>query len=286
MTGHRERGARRGGRAPDWCIGHRHTVRHGPRSSGLRPSSGSRAPSRASASCRRTRSPGTCSARSSPGAGPATSSCATGPGSTSTSARTRSTPRPSATTSASSSSHDRAGERILEGLLVDAERRLHEEGIAGRGLPVQEQHRLGRQLLRLPRELPGLPARRVRPAVGRPDPVPGHPADRGRRRQGAADPARRGVLPVPAGRPHLGGRLQRHHPVPADHQHPGRAARRRRAVPPAARHRRRLEHVRDHDAAQGRRDRPGAADDRGRRGRCATTRWRTRSGRSARSATT
>ena len=27
--------------------------------------------------------------------------------------------------------HDRAGERILEGLLVDAERRLHEEGIAG-----------------------------------------------------------------------------------------------------------------------------------------------------------
>ena len=28
-------------------------------------------------------------------------------------------------------SHDRAGERILEGLLIDAERRLHEEGIAG-----------------------------------------------------------------------------------------------------------------------------------------------------------
>ena len=27
--------------------------------------------------------------------------------------------------------HDRAGERILEGLLIDAERRLHEEGIAG-----------------------------------------------------------------------------------------------------------------------------------------------------------
>src|SRR5436190_2825688 len=27
--------------------------------------------------------------------------------------------------------HDRAGERILEGLMVDAERRLHEEGIAG-----------------------------------------------------------------------------------------------------------------------------------------------------------
>ena len=28
-------------------------------------------------------------------------------------------------------SHDRAGERILEGLLIDAERRLHEEGISG-----------------------------------------------------------------------------------------------------------------------------------------------------------
>ncbi len=57
--------------------------------------------------------------------------------------------------------HDKAGERILEGLLVEAERRLREEGIAGRHLPVQEQHRLGRQLLRLPRELPRRPARRI-----------------------------------------------------------------------------------------------------------------------------
>ena len=62
-----------------------------------------------------------------------------------------------------------------------------------RDLPVQEQHRLGRQLVRLPRELPGLPARRVRPAGRRPHPVPGHPAADLRRRQGAADPARRGV---------------------------------------------------------------------------------------------
>ena len=46
-----------------------------------------------------------------------------------------------------------------------------------RHLPVQEQHRLGRQLLRLPRELPGRPARRVLPARRRADPVPGHPAD-------------------------------------------------------------------------------------------------------------
>ena len=132
-----------------------------------------------------------------------------------------------------------------------------------RHLPVQEQHRLGRQLLRLPRELPGRPARRVRPAGRRPDPVPGHPADHLRRRQGAADPARRGVLRQPARRAHLGGRVVGDHPVPADHQHPRRAARRRRAVPAAARDRRRLEHERDHHAAQGRRDRPGAADDRG-----------------------
>ena len=55
--------------------------------------------------------------------------------------------------------HDKAGERILEGLVADAQRRLAEEGIQRRGLPVQEQHRLGRQLLRLPRELPGQPAR-------------------------------------------------------------------------------------------------------------------------------
>jgi len=51
--------------------------------------------------------------------------------------------------------HDKAGERILEGLLVDADRRLREEGIAGDIYLFQEQHRLGRQLLRLPRELPG-----------------------------------------------------------------------------------------------------------------------------------
>ena len=83
--------------------------------------------------------------------------------------------------------HDKAGERVLEGLLEDAEQRLHDEGIAGDDLPVQEQHRLGRQLLRLPRELPGQPLRRVQPAGRRADPVPGDPADRGRRRQGDAD---------------------------------------------------------------------------------------------------
>ena len=50
--------------------------------------------------------------------------------------------------------HDKAGERILEPLVDGAEARLREEGIRGDHLPVQEQHRLGWQLLRLPRELP------------------------------------------------------------------------------------------------------------------------------------
>ena len=130
--------------------------------------------------------------------------------------------------------HDKAGERVLEGLLVDAERRLARGGHRRRRLPVQEQHRLGRQLLRLPRELPGRPARGVRPARRHPDPVPRHPADHLRRRQGPADAARRDLLRQPAGRAHLGGRLQRHHAVTADHQHPRRAACRRRAVTAAS----------------------------------------------------
>ena len=55
----------------------------------------------------------------------------TAPGSTSTSAATPSTPPPSATRSTSLVAHDKAGERILEGLVADAEKRLHDEGIAG-----------------------------------------------------------------------------------------------------------------------------------------------------------
>ena len=149
--------------------------------------------------------------------------------------------------------HDKAGERILEGLLVDAERRLHEEGIAGdvylfknntdsagNSYGCHENYLVSRhgEFGRLADVLiPFLVTRQIDL----------------RRRQGAADPARRVVLPEPARRAHLGGRLQRHHPVAPDHQHPRRAARRRRALPPAARHRRRLEHERDHHDAQGRR---------------------------------
>ena len=140
-----------------------------------------------------------------------------------------------------------------------------------RRLPVQEQHRLGRQLLRLPRELPRRPARRVLPAGRRPHPVPRHPADHLRRRQGAADPARRRLLRQPAGRAHLGGRLSsattRSRPIINTRDEPHADAERYRRL-----------HVivgdsnmtRDDDAAQGRRDRPGAAHDRGRRRACAT----------------
>ena len=82
-----------------------------------------------------------------------------------------------------------------------------------RDLPVQEQHRLGRQLLRLPRELPGQPLRRVQPAGRRAHPVPGDPPDHRRRRQGDADPARGVVRRLAARRAHLGGRLQRRPPA-------------------------------------------------------------------------
>ena len=166
--------------------------------------------------------------------------------------------------------HDKAGERILEGLLVDADRRLREEGIAGDiYLFKNNTDSAGNSYGCHENYLVGT-ARRVRQAGRHPDPVPGHQADHLRRRQGAADAARRGLLRQPAGRAHLGRRLERDHPVPADHQHPRRAARRRGAVPAAARHRRRLQHVRDHDAAQGRRHRPGAAHGRGRASCCAT----------------
>ncbi len=120
------------------------------------------------------------------------------------------------------------------------------------GVPVQEQHRLGRQQLRVPRELPH-PARRRHGALRRgADPVLREPADLHRRRQGAAHRPGRVVLDRPAGRAHLGGRELGHHPQPADHQHPRRTARRCRALPAPPRHRRRLEHERVHDVRQGR----------------------------------
>ena len=136
-------------------------------------------------------------------------------------------------------------------------------------LPVQEQHRLGRQLLRLSRELPHQPARRPRPLRRGADPVPRQPSDLHRRRQGAADRPRCQLLDRPACRAHLGRCELGDHPQPADHQHPRRTARRCRALPPSARHRRRLQHERVHDVREGRCGRVHVADARGSQRRAA-----------------
>ncbi len=100
--------------------------------------------------------------------------------------------------------HDRAGERVLEDLLIDAEQRLADEGIGGGHLPVQEQHRLRRKLLRLPRELPHRARRRVLPDLRCAAAVPGHPPTDLRCGQGVADAQGGHLLPVPASRAHLG----------------------------------------------------------------------------------
>ena len=219
---------------------------------------------RASAGCRPTRSPATCSAGSSRGAASSNVFLRNGArlyldvGSPPRvrDARVRRRPR-ARRARQGGGAHPRGPARRRRAAAARG-------GHRRRRLPVQEQHRLGRQLLRLPRELPGRPARRVRPAGRRADPVPRHPADHLRRRQGAADAAGRGVLPSSQRAEHIWeGVSSATTRSPADHQHPRRAARRRRALPPAARHRRRLEHERDDHAAQGRQHRPGAADDRG-----------------------
>ena len=117
--------------------------------------------------------------------------------------------------------HDRAGERILEGLLVDAEKRLHDEGIAGEiylfknntdsagnSYGCHENYLVSRhgEFGRLADILiPFLVTRQLICGAG----------------QGAADAARRGLLPVPAGRAHLGGRLLGDHPVAARSSTPG-----------------------------------------------------------------
>ena len=149
--------------------------------------------------------------------------------------------------------HDKAGERILEGLLVDAERRLREEGIAGdvylfknntdsagNSYGCHENYLVGRhgEFTRLADVLiPFLVSRQIVCGAGKVLQTP-----------------RGAIYCVSQRAEHIWeGVSSAHHPVPADHQHPRRAARRRRALPPAARHRRRLEHERDHDAAQARR---------------------------------
>ena len=109
--------------------------------------------------------------------------------------------------------HDKAGERVLEGLLLDAEQRLHDEGIAGEiylfknntdsagnSYGCHENYLVGRagEFSRLADVLiPFLVTRQI--VV--------------RRRQDHPDPARCVVQRLAARRAHLGGRLQRDHPV-------------------------------------------------------------------------
>ena len=141
--------------------------------------------------------------------------------------------------------HDKAGERILEGLLVDAERRLREEGIAGdiylfknntdsagNSYGCHENYLVARhgEFGRLADILiPFLVTRQIICGAGKVLQTP-----------------RGAVYCVSQRAEHIWeGVSLGHHQVPADHQHPRRAARRRRALPPAARHRRRLEHERD-----------------------------------------
>ena len=111
--------------------------------------------------------------------------------------------------------HDKAGERILENLLVRGRaapaRRRHPR----RHLPVQEQHRLRGQQLRLPRELSHQPARRPLVVRRGAHPVPRVAPDLRRRGQGAADRPRRDVLHRAARRAHLGRRVVRDHRGPA-----------------------------------------------------------------------
>ena len=154
---------------------------------GSRPSSVSPAPSTASGASRPTRWPATCSAGSCRGGGRPTSSCATARASTSTSAR-----HPEYAT-AECDSLDPAG-RPRQGGRADprgpAARRRAPPGRRGhrrRHLPVQEQHRLRGQLLRLPRELPGRPLGGVLPHRRRAAAVPRDPPAHRRRREGAAD---------------------------------------------------------------------------------------------------
>ena len=104
--------------------------------------------------------------------------------------------------------HDKAGERVLEGLLLDAEQRLHDEGIAGEiylfknntdsagnSYGCHENYLVGR-------------AGRVQQARRRPHPVPGDPADHRRRGQGHPDAARARRTPSPSA-PNTSGRASR-----------------------------------------------------------------------------
>src|ERR687897_728095 len=148
--------------------------------------------------------------------------------------------------------HDKAGERILEQLLVAASQQLRDEGIrgsvylfknntdsSGNSYGCHENYMTSRrddfdhyaEVL-----IPFFVSRQIYAGAG----------------QGVATARGGGVFFPPASRAHLGGRVVGDDPQPADHQHPRRAPRRRRAVSAAARDRRGLEHERVRDVPQGR----------------------------------
>ncbi len=90
--------------------------------------------------------------------------------------------------------HDKAGERILEHLVVSAEARLREEGIRGVIFLFKNNTDSAGQLLWLPRELPDHEAGRLHALCGSADPVPHFPPDLRRGRKGPADGAGRAIL--------------------------------------------------------------------------------------------
>ncbi len=148
--------------------------------------------------------------------------------------------------------HDRAGERILEDLIVDAEQRLLSEGISGdiylfknntdshgNSYGCHENYLISRvgDFSKITDVLvPFLVSRQLICGAGK-----------------VLHTARGcGVQRQPAGRAHLGIRVLGNDPEPTHHQYPRRAARRSGALPAPARHRWRLQHERDDHAAQGR----------------------------------
>ncbi len=116
--------------------------------------------------------------------------------------------------------HDRAGERILEGLVESAERRLAEEGIrgdiylyrnntdsAGNSYGCHENYLIGRQgdfQRTIDTLLPFLVTRQIWEG----------------RWQAPQHGSRNHLLPCTACRAHLGGKFLRHDTITPDHQHP------------------------------------------------------------------
>ena len=117
--------------------------------------------------------------------------------------------------------HDKAGERILEGLLIDADRRLREEGIAGDIYLFKNNTDSAGNSYGCHENYLRSPARGTRAGDGYPDAVPGYPADDLWGGEGVADAAGGGVLRQSAGGAYLGERVVGDDAVAADYQYPG-----------------------------------------------------------------